>query len=73
MNHSGFSNSSTAGAHVGWVRRGAHVLGASLAVAVLTVVGAVSPAHALPPTATFSIADNATNVLIDANIVITFS
>ena len=33
----------------------------------------VTPAHAAPPTATFSIVDNATNVAINANIVITFS
>ena len=33
----------------------------------------VAPALAAVPTATFSIADNATNVLIGANIVITFS
>ena len=73
MNHSGHSNSSSAGPHMGWVRRGAHVLGASLAVVMLTVVGAVSPALAAPPTAIFSIVDNATDVSISANIVITFS
>ena len=37
-------------------------VGASLAVVVLTVVGAVSPALAAPPTAIFSIVDNATDV-----------
>ena len=57
----------------GWEKGLSRFVGASLAVVMLTVVGAVSPAHALPPTATFSIVDNATNVLIGANIVINFS
>ena len=56
-----------------WKKGLSRLVGASLAVVMLTVVGAVSPAHAALPTATFSIVDNATNVLIGANIVITFS
>ena len=56
-----------------WKKGLSRFVGASLAVVMLTVVGAVSPAHAAPPTATFSIVDNATNVLIGANIVINFS
>ena len=56
-----------------WKKGLSRFVGASLAVVVLTVVGAVSPALAAPPTAIFSIVDNATDVSISANIVITFS
>ena len=55
-----------------WKKGLSRFVGASLAVVVLTVVGAVSPAHALP-TVTLTPLDNATGVVEAANFRMTFS
>jgi len=55
-----------------WKKGLSRFVGASLAVVVLTVVGAVSPAHALP-TVTLTPLDNATGVVEAANFGMIFS